>query len=109
MILVDTSVWIDHLRKREPKLVAALEAGQVLVHPFVIGELACANLKNRLELLFLLHDLPLAPVATDTEALGFIEQRVLMCRGIATSTFICSRPWRWLARGSGRETNAWPR
>ncbi len=81
----------------------------MLAHPFVIGELACGNLKIRLELLFLLHDLPLAPVATDTEALGFIDQRVLMGRGIATSTFICSRPWRWLARGSGRGTNNWPR
>jgi predicted nucleic acid-binding protein len=82
MILVDTSVWIDHLRKSEPALIAALEAGQVLMHPFVVGELACGNLNNRVELLSLLRDLPPAPVATDTEALGFIDRHELMGRGI---------------------------
>ncbi|MGQ0595158.1 MAG: type II toxin-antitoxin system VapC family toxin [Gammaproteobacteria bacterium] len=82
MILVDTSVWIDHLRKPEPHLIAALEAGQALIHPFVVGELACGNLKNRMELLSLLLDLPPAPIATDTEALGFIDRRQLMGRGI---------------------------
>ncbi|MBA2592775.1 MAG: type II toxin-antitoxin system VapC family toxin [Gammaproteobacteria bacterium] len=82
MILVDTSVWIDHLRKPEPCLIAALEAGQALIHPFVIGELACGNLKNRVVLLSLLLDLPPAPIATDTEVLGFIDQRELMGRGI---------------------------
>ena len=78
MILVDTSVWIDHLRKSEPALIAALEAGQVLMHPFVIGELACGTLSNRVELLSLLRDLPPAPVATDAEALGFIDRHQLM-------------------------------
>ena len=82
MILVDTSVWIDHLRKPEPRLMAALEAGQALIHPFVVGELACGNLKNRVELLSLLLDLPRAPVATDAEAFGFIDRRELMGRGI---------------------------
>lgn len=82
MILVDTSVWIDHLRKSEPALIAALKAGQVLIHPFVIGELACGNLDNRVELLSLLRDLPAAPVATDAEALGFIDRHQLMGRGI---------------------------
>lgn len=82
MILVDTSVWIDHLRKSEAALIAALEAGQVLMHPFVVGELACGNLKNRVELLSLLRDLPSAPVATDAEALGFIDRHELMGRGI---------------------------
>ncbi|MGI8426309.1 MAG: type II toxin-antitoxin system VapC family toxin [Actinomycetota bacterium] len=82
MILVDTSVWIDHLRKPEPRLMAALEAGQALIHPFAVGELACGNLKNRVELLSLLLDLPPAPVATDAEALGFIDRRELMGRGI---------------------------
>ncbi len=47
MILVDTSVWIDHLRQSEAELVTALESEQVLIHPFVIGELTCGNLKNR--------------------------------------------------------------
>ena len=82
MILVDTSVWIDHLRSGEPALAAALEGGRVLMHPFVLGELACGNLKNRGEVLRLLGDLPAAPTATDSEALGLIERRALMGRGI---------------------------
>jgi predicted nucleic acid-binding protein len=59
-----------------------LEAGQALTHPFVVGELACGNLKNRVELLSLLLDLPRAPVATEAEALDFIDRRELMGRGI---------------------------
>lgn len=82
MILVDTSVWIEHLRRGLAGLMAALDQGNVLTHPFVIGELACGNLKNRDELLRLLGDLPRAPVATDTEVLAFIERRALMGRGI---------------------------
>jgi hypothetical protein len=82
MILVDTSVWVDHLRSNDPALVSALETGIVLTHPFVIGELACGTLKNRGEVLALLQDLPAAPVATDAEALTFIEARSLMGRGI---------------------------
>lgn len=82
VVLVDTSVWIDHLRKGDAALRTALEAGQVLMHPFVIGELACGNLNNRAGLLALLRDLPPAPVATDAEALGFIDRHALMGRGI---------------------------
>ncbi len=82
MILVDTSVWIDHLRLGESALATALEGGQVMMHPFVLGELACGNLKNRDEVLRLLGDLPAAPTATDPEALDFIERRALMGRGI---------------------------
>ncbi|MEW6169656.1 MAG: type II toxin-antitoxin system VapC family toxin [Pseudomonadota bacterium] len=82
MVLVDTSVWIDHLRKGDAALVAALEGGRVLMHPFVRGELACGKLSNRAGLLALLHDLPSAPVATDDEALGFIDRHALMGRGI---------------------------
>lgn len=82
MILVDTSVWIDHLRSGEPALATALEGGRVLMHPLVLGELACGNLKNRSEVLRLLGDLPAAPTAADPEALGFIERRALMGRGI---------------------------
>jgi predicted nucleic acid-binding protein len=81
VILVDTSVWIDHLRSGEPLLVAALEGGRVLMHPFVLGELACGNLANRSEVLELLGGLPAAPSATDPEALEFIERRTLMGRG----------------------------
>jgi predicted nucleic acid-binding protein len=82
MILVDTSVWIEHLRRGLPGLVATLERDDVLAHPFVVGELACGNLRNRDELLRLLDDLPRAPVATDPEVLAFIERRSLMGRGI---------------------------
>ncbi|MCU7919424.1 MAG: type II toxin-antitoxin system VapC family toxin [Candidatus Thiodiazotropha sp. (ex Epidulcina cf. delphinae)] len=82
MILVDTSVWIDHLRVGEARLVELLNASQVLMHPFVLGEMACGNLKNRDEVLSLLKDLPQARVAVDDEVLYFIEQRHLMGRGI---------------------------
>jgi predicted nucleic acid-binding protein len=82
VILVDTSVWIDHLRRGEPALISLLDAGQVLSHPFVIGELACGSLKNRKAVLTLLQDLPAAPVATDEEVLLFIERHRLMGKGI---------------------------
>jgi predicted nucleic acid-binding protein len=82
VILVDTEVWIDHLRATEPTLTTILDPGQVLIHPFVLGELACGNLRNRQEVLELLGNLPPAPVATDTEAMDFSEQRALMGRGI---------------------------
>lgn len=82
MILVDTSVWVEHLRKGAPVLATALEQGAVLAHPFVLGELACGNLKNRGEVLRLLRELPAAPMATDAEALDFIERRALMGRSI---------------------------
>ncbi len=82
MILVDSSIWIDHLRASEPALAALLHAGRVLTHPFVVGELACGNLKNRKQVLSLLQDLPPAPVTTDEEVLFFIERRGLMGKGI---------------------------
>lgn len=82
MILVDTSVWVGHLRSPSARLATELEAGQVLIHPFVIGELACGNLRNRREVLELLRTLPSVPVASHEEVLGFIEARALMGRGI---------------------------
>lgn len=82
MILVDTSIWIDHLRSGKAALSTALNSGQVLMHPFVLAELACGNLKSRNQVLELLGELPLAPTATDAEALAFIEHRALMGRGI---------------------------
>ena len=82
MILVDTSIWIDHFQKSSPKLVHLLEEQQVVVHPFVIGELACGNLKRRKEIISLLHALPSTVRADDDEVLFFIERHNLMGRGI---------------------------
>jgi len=82
VILVDTSVWVDHLRSGDSRLAAALEAGRVLTHPFVVGELACGNLRNRREVLALLAELPPAPLSVQTETLAFLEAHALMGRGI---------------------------
>lgn len=82
MILVDTSVWIDHLRRGNSELSRLLEATQVMAHPFVVGEMACGNLVNRVEVLQLLGDLPAATVASDSEVLFFIDRHRLMGRGI---------------------------
>ena len=82
MILVDTSVWVDYFRRGEPHLLDALNNGLVLMHPFVLGELACGNLKRRTEVLSLMSELPLAAIATEDEALEFIDRRRLMGRGI---------------------------
>ncbi len=82
MILADTSVWIQHFRAGDKRLTEALDAGSVCVHPFVIGEIACGNLRNRAEVLDLLGRLPMVAVATDEEALAFLERRRLMGRGI---------------------------
>ncbi len=82
MILVDSSVWVDHLRVGEPLLVELLNTGRVMVHPFVIGELACGNLKHRAEILSLLQNLPATPSATDAEVLFFIDHQRLMGKGI---------------------------
>jgi predicted nucleic acid-binding protein len=82
VILADTSVWVDHLRAGDKALVALLDAGMVLAHPFVIGELALGNLRQREIVLKALADLPHASVATDVEVLHFIERRALFGRGI---------------------------
>jgi predicted nucleic acid-binding protein len=82
MILVDTSVWVDHLRKDDARLKALLGAGQVLIHSFVIGELALGNLRQRDAILQSLLDLPPAVMAGDSEVLGFIERNALFGLGI---------------------------
>jgi predicted nucleic acid-binding protein len=82
MILVDTSVWVDHLRVGDDTLAALLNSSQVLMHPFVLGELACGNLRQRAEVLALLKDLPQATIARDDEVLFFIERQALMGRGV---------------------------
>ena len=82
MVLVDTSVWIDHFRKTSRGLSQLLEQEEALLHSFVLGELACGNLKNRREITALLHALPSATKADDDEVLFFIERHTLMGRGI---------------------------
>ena len=82
MILADTSVWIDHLRAGDEGLVTLLDSAQVLIHPFIMGEMACGKLRNRSEVLTLLGDLPRVMVATDAEVLFLIERHALMGRGI---------------------------
>ncbi len=82
MILVDTSIWVDHLRAGNEELARLLGHGLVAMHPFVTGELACGSLVRRQEILSLLRSLHAAPVATSDEVLEFIEARRLMGRGI---------------------------
>ena len=82
MILVDTSVWIAHFRKRGPKLAELLGEALVLVHPFVVGELACGNLRNRARILTDLETLPSAASATYEEVMRLIEDRRLWGLGI---------------------------
>jgi predicted nucleic acid-binding protein len=82
LILLDTSVWVDHLRAGDQTVADLLEAGQVLSHPFVIGELALGHLRQRRIVLTSLQDLPRASVATDQEVLHFIERHELAGLGI---------------------------
>ncbi len=83
MVLVDTSVWIDHFRNNNQQLSRSLEHEGVAVHPYVAGELASGNLRERDEILTLLHALPSAMKADDTEVLFLIESSSLMRRGIS--------------------------
>ena len=82
MILVDTSVWVDHLRRGDARLAALLESAAVLVHPFVVGEIACGSMADRKAVLMLLQDLPAATVADDHEVLQYIERHRLWGKGI---------------------------
>ncbi len=82
MILVDTSVWIDHLRRGNARLVELLEAETVACHLFVIGELACGSMRNRDEVLALLGKLPTASIAAHGEVMIMLEVRRLMGRGL---------------------------
>ena len=82
MTLVDTSVWVDHLRRGDTVLRAALEVGEVAIHPFVIGELACSSLRRRADILRLLAALPHARVATHDEAMALIDTHALGGAGI---------------------------
>ena len=82
MILVDTSVWIEHLRAGSDRLKTLLFDQQVLCHPFVIGELACGMLQKRGEILTMLKALPEAPLLEHEEVISFLDARLLYGRGI---------------------------
>ena len=82
MILVDTSIWIDHLRRGDALLEMRLTAALVLCHPFVVGELALGNLRQRKQVLPALSNLPQANIATEDEVLGLIDRQGLHGRGL---------------------------
>lgn len=82
MVLVDTSVWVLHLREGNAHLEELLNKGDVIGHPFIIGELACGNIRNRAEMLSLLQALPAAVPAEHQEVMEFIERHRLMGRGL---------------------------
>ena len=82
MVLVDTSVWVDHLRRGTQGLIDQLNKAAVLCHPFVVGELACGNLNNRTEILRLLQALPLATLAEQQEVLHLLNKGRLYGRGL---------------------------
>lgn len=82
MVLVDTSVWVNHFRRANSVLITLLERALVVAHPFVIGELACGTLRHREEILRWLRLLPSASVADDDEVLAMIEVETLWGQGI---------------------------
>ncbi|MGA3015557.1 MAG: type II toxin-antitoxin system VapC family toxin [Bryobacteraceae bacterium] len=82
MILVDTSVWINHFRKSDVGLAQLLADGSAGVHPFIVGELACGNLKNRVATLGDLARLPQTPIASETEVRHLLESSRLWGKGL---------------------------
>jgi predicted nucleic acid-binding protein len=82
MILVDTSIWIDHGRRRDARLVAWLTEGLVLGHPFVQGELACGQMPRRADVLALFEQLPPATLVHHREMLQFVDRHRLMGQGL---------------------------
>ena len=82
MVLVDTSIWIDHLRSSNNTLLSLLDTQQVSVHPWITGELACGNLANRSTVLYLLKSQPQVVVASEDEVLFFIEKHRISGKGI---------------------------
>ena len=81
-ILVDTSVWIKHLREGDQNLIRLLEQELVACHPFIIGEIACGGIKNRFEIINLLNDLPSTDILDHSDIMEFIENRKIMNKGI---------------------------
>jgi predicted nucleic acid-binding protein len=92
VILVDTSIWVDHLRSGIPQLMAALQRNEVFIHPWVVGELACGNLRDRTRVLQLLQGLSAARVASSSEVLTLIELHQLMgcCIGFVDAPLLAS-------------------
>jgi len=82
MVLVDTSVWIDHLHSGNAQLESLLDGGEVICHPFIIGELACGTIRNRAQILALLRSLSQAGVADQEEAIALIDAYRLMGSGL---------------------------
>ncbi|MEE9566542.1 MAG: PIN domain-containing protein, partial [Desulfobacteria bacterium] len=82
MVLVDTSIWVTHLRQGTRRLEKLLMDAEVMCHSFIIGELACGNLKNRNEILSLLQSLPMTPTIEFDEFLFFIDRNHLMGKGV---------------------------
>ena len=82
MVLVDTSIWVAHLRQGNAQLEALLNEGTVVCHPFIIGELACGIMKNRVQIISLLQSLPMAETAEHREVLQFIEHNRLAGKGL---------------------------
>lgn len=82
MVLIDTSVWIEHLRGKIDTVEDLLTADEVIIHPFVIGEIACGNFTNRGEVLSMLQELPALSVTDDSLVLYFIDQNRLAGLGI---------------------------
>jgi len=82
LILADTSVWVNHFRRGDALLAQRLERGEILMHPFVLGELALGPLEDRASLLALMADLPMAVVAEPAEVMLFIERHRLPCIGL---------------------------
>ena len=103
MILVDTSIWVNHLRRHDAVLAAHLDAGDVLCHPYVIGEIGLGRLKQRHEVLELLAALPSALMVSHDEAMAFVEQRRLARLGVGwvdvhlAASAVVSRAKLWTA------------
>ena len=82
MVLVDTSIWIDHFKNGNNQLIKLLDNGEVFCHPLIIGELACGNISNRSEIISLLQSLPMLDVVGQEELLFFIEKNQIMGTGL---------------------------
>lgn len=112
MVLVDTSIWIDHFKKANGHLRKLLLEERVVMHPFVIGELACGNLKNRAEILSLLKSLPQSQKASQEEVLNFVETHRLAGRGIGLidahllASAVLSKAGLWTADRRLREVSS---